>query len=238
MTTMNSATIQAEARFFWRVCKPGADHVIEVLCKPANQGGKIHIGYYDDEDAFVRDIFEYNGLYHILGGIQPRPSHMLDRSPNTLSTGVLGAKAPDIDVIKTIVIDIDTVRDKGIPSTDEELAEALTVADAVRDDMVSRGFMRPMLVNSGNGCHLYLAVPPIKLTPENRRRVSAQINAFEADLRARFSTPKVKIDTISDLPRMIRVPGTMNVKGTSTKDRPHRRCQPVDPPVRYGIAPF
>lgn len=90
MTTMNSATIQAEARFFWRVCKPGADHVIEVLCKPANQGGKIHIGYYDDEDAFVRDIFEYNGRCHISTSVQPQ---FLNLSPNRATKDTRGGCA-------------------------------------------------------------------------------------------------------------------------------------------------
>ena len=214
---------------FWTYIDPSGGDVIECRFVRHNDKSDILVGYYNEVDALARDVSAYDGEYHVLAGIQPRPMGFLARSPNKVTKGALAAYGDDIQAVYTIVIDIDTVRGKNMPSTDAELAEALRVADAICEDLVSQGFERPVRVCSGNGYHLYMA---LFLHLIEHRGIKTKLKDFEATIKAKFSTPKVKIDKISDLPRMIRIPGSMNNKGDSTPDRPHRQCQPLDPMER------
>ena len=59
-----------------------------------------------------------------------------------------------------------------------------------------------------------------------------RLKAFENHQRQLFATSLVKIDSIFNLSRIIKVIGTLSVKGENTPERPHRLSRSLDPFVR------
>jgi hypothetical protein len=51
------------------------------------------------------------------------------------------------------LIDVDPTRPSGVSANDAEKASAWEVFDAVLEDLASRGWPSPMIVDSGNGFH-------------------------------------------------------------------------------------
>jgi len=135
--------------------------------------------------------------------------------------------------VRAICLDIDPVRtngDKKAAATDAEVAAAEKVAREIAASFEARDHPPPVLAMSGNGWQLWIAIPEILLAPENRERVAANLHAFQRLVIDRLSTPAVRIDNIGDLPRIIKVIGTLSVKGTPTAERPHR--------LSYAAGPF
>jgi len=85
--------------------------------------------------------------------------------------------------VTTIVLDIDPIRSKDTASTEEELAKAIAQATELADWLVSKNMGRPVRVMSGNGCHLWLAIPPLAVSEANRAEITERLKAFEARLR-------------------------------------------------------
>lgn len=184
--------------------------------------GIAGIGFFDDEDAFVSECARTNTAGNVYVGIQPRPQRLLDLAPNAVRPLRSGAGRSDIEVLTATVIDLDPVRPKDTASTEEELAAALEAAGEVAAWCEAEGLLPPARMMSGNGAQLWFAFPPIVLDEANREVVQANLKAFEAELRARLENDRIKVDSIHDLPRIIKVIGTVSRKGEPTADRPHR----------------
>lgn len=223
----NEADIRATRRFLGHV-GPGVTEVR--IISPDH--GIAGIGFFDDEDTFVRACVEASGKANVYVGIQPRPVRFLDQAPNRIARLRSGAHDQDIELVSAIVIDIDPERPRDSASTDEELAKAVAQATELADWLESKGMTRPVRVMSGNGCHLWLSVPPLAVTDGNRDEVTERLKAFEARLRGRVTCAEVKLDSIYNLSRIIKVAGTLSVKGANTADRPHRLARPLDLFVR------
>ncbi|MBU2534493.1 MAG: hypothetical protein KKB37_17270, partial [Alphaproteobacteria bacterium] len=163
---------------------------------------KPRISFVKNEDDFVNFCKQWNGQRNIYVGINARKEYG-------------HGKAENIDCVKTIVIDIDAKRpDKKQAATDKELKEAEKVADKIIEDRK----IRPQKYMSGNGYQLYFFIAPIKANKINEEK----IEEFNHIIAREYSNDKVEIDNIGDLPRIIKVIGTMSVKGDDTKERPHR----------------
>ena len=142
------------------------------------------------------------------------------------------------------VVDVDPIRDEGFTkqaTTKEELAYAFKASEHLAQWHEGRGFLRPSRAMSGNGIQLWFPIPRWEVTDENRTVIPERLKAFEQECRdalptGRFSTSdnhdalkdKVEIDSIHDLPRIIKVIGTTSVKGDNTPDRPHRVSHWID----------
>lgn len=191
--------------------------------------GIVGIGFFDDEDAFVAECVRTNAAGNVYVGIQPRPRRLLDLAPNAVRPLKSGAGRKDIEVVTATVIDLDPARPKDTASTEEELAAAVKAADAAAAWAERAGVARPARMMSGNGAQLWFAVPPIVLDDDNREVVQANLKAFETELRAEIESDRIKVDSIHDLPRIIKVVGTVSRKGEPTEDRPHRVSAALDP---------
>lgn len=121
-------------------------------------------------------------------------------------------KAEDIGFITCLVIDIDPVRPKGAASSDQQLQEALGLGASIATDY--KGFR----VSSGSGCHVYIPCRPIKV--ENRELLTKEVKFWMDDIRKKYQNEKNKIDPIHDLPRVIRLWGSLNSKSL-------RICKPI-----------
>lgn len=165
--------------------------------------------FVSNEEEFVKTCEEYNGHYNVYVGIHERKNN--------------GTTAKDVVSVKSIVIDVDSVRQTNSKeaATEEELKKAEEVADKIINYLAEQGF-RPAKIMSGNGYHIYLAIPKIELNDENRFQIEAQIKTFIDFLKSMFETGCAKIDQIGDLPRIIKVCGTQSIKGQNTQERPHR----------------
>ena len=71
-----------------------------------------------------------------------------------------------------------------------------------------------MLVDSGYGLHPYcLYAKPITITDENRSEVTKRNKKFIDIIRSRAGKYAKAVDSVYDLPRVLRMPGTYNYKG-------------------------
>lgn len=129
-------------------------------------------------------------------------------------------------------------------STDEELGWALAEGEYQQQRFVELGFNPPIRAMSGNGCQLWFPIPRIELGDEGwyeekpgkwTHAIELYLKAFEDEIREAIhpdSHDKVALDSIYDLARIIKVIGTLSIKGTPTSERPHRESYWIDEPIR------
>ncbi len=225
--TFNEANIRATRRFLAH-----EGHGVTEVRVISPGRGITGIGYFDDEDAFVTACAKASGTGNVYVGIQPRPARFLAQAPNRLAHLRVGAHDQDIEQVTAIVMDLDPVRPKDTASTEEELAQAVSEATRLADWLAAKGMVRPVRVMSGNGCHLWLAVPPICVEQAGRDELTERLKAFEAKVRGQVTSTAVKLDSIYNLSRIIKVAGTLSVKGEPTPERPHRLSRPLGRFVR------
>ena len=192
-------------------------------------GGPPHGGFFTSgakmaTNAVAAECENYNVYF----GLNPR--RRFERDEQTMeSQGVkpcndlwCGRAASEDDILsrRWLLVDVDPIRPAGTCATDAEKAEALKVRDSAIDWLRrEHGWPEPLLVDSGNGFH---ALYRIDLPVEDGGTVKACVYA----LATRFDTPYATIDTsVFDAPRICRLPRTLNRKGTSTTERPHRRAR-------------
>lgn len=168
-----------------------------------------------DEDSFVSLCRQWNGKRNIYVGLR-------DRRRGLRSC----ARSEDIVGLQAVVLDIDPHREPEIPSTKCELASAIETAEKIRKWFTKNDFEKPALAITGNGCCLYFFLPFLKIGEKNRFKITRNIENFECWVRNNFKNYTKRfncvVDRMYDLPRIIRVIGTYNIKGEATFTRPHR----------------
>jgi hypothetical protein len=127
----------------------------------------------------------------------------------------------DVRAYSTFVVDIDPERSpRDQPATDDEKARAAEVADAVQGWLCSVG-AAPLRADSGNGVHLL--VPLVPAFDDEVEQAARDAHTLLRWLDARFSTPEAHVDTSTFNPsRILKLYGTLAMKGANTQDRPHR----------------
>src|SRR3989344_355358 len=119
----------------------------------------------------------------------------------------------DFNSVKRIFGDIDCITK---PASAEDIKEAEKVTDKIIFAIEKQTGSRTTKIYSGNGYQLVYRIPEIELTEANREEVQAQVQQFLKDLIKKYSNDKVKLDNVGDLPRIIRITGTINIKGGKT----------------------
>ena len=147
-------------------------------------------------NEFLSKVKEFNGKYNLYAGLNERRGN--------------GTNAKDVIFVKRIFLDIDC-REK--PANLEDLKEAEKVTDKIISEIEAKTGLKPTKIFSGNGYQLLYCIPEIEITEKNRQEVQGQIQQFSRDLIQEYSNEKVKIDNVGDLPRIIRITGTKNMKG-------------------------
>lgn len=180
------------------------------LIDPHKKSTPISIFVTNKKD-FIKECQKYNGQYNIYAGINERKKN--------------GTLAKDVITVKTIVIDIDPERPTGTASTNKELQLAKEKAFEIEQKAVDNGFQRPAKAMSGNGIQLWFTFPKINITEKNRLEIEGKVKRFIKNIQNSFNSKEVKIDQIGDLPRIIKVIGTLSIKGNNTKERPQRISQ-------------
>lgn len=117
------------------------------------------------------------------------------RAPGLANTG-RSAKAEDVVARHHVVLDLDL---KDAPSSDPDWALTLTELDKLNPEMV---------VSSGNGWHVWF---PIEVVTGGD--LASSVAPLAAAMKA------LGADNIADLPRPIRVPGTINIPNVAKRRR-------------------
>ncbi len=176
--------------------------------------------FVHSEAEFLEVCRTYEGLYNIYVGMNER------------RTG--GTTAADVESVNAIVIDVDPIRPKDEASTDAEMAAAVKESRSVQATLREKG-LECLAAMSGNGAQLWTKVH----IQEELARAEAGIKAFQRAIMALVDSPAVRVDNMGDLPRIIKVIGTLSVKGSNTPERPHRTSTWLDekvvPPINEAF---
>lgn len=170
-------------------------HEKETELRAINLKKEIKTFHFSREEDLLNLCEKLNGEYNLYLGINERKNG--------------GTKGEDVIKVKIIPVDIDC-RTK--PASDEDLIESMKVCTQILEDCKSNGFNQPPVIFSGNGYQILFCIPEIKITEENREEVGNQIQEFEHILIKKYSNEKILLDNVGDLPRIMRIGGTYNLK--------------------------
>ncbi len=194
--------------------------VVEVRIPKTRFG--VVAGYFDDHhEALAKAILDADtnyrapGVYYVLNPINPA---LLGRAYNRLKQRAEHTTADD-NIIRRrwLPVDIDPVRPAGISASDEEHAAATARARIIADDM-TKEWGRPIIGDSGNGCHLLYGID----LPNDQESL-VFISGALSELNRRYSDDVAKIDvTSANAARVWKAYGTVARKGDSIPGRPHR----------------
>lgn len=179
-------------------------------------------GFFDNIDDIVKSVSLCNGVYNVYLGLNPRNKALFDSDParNTLRRGKAAGNS-DIIAIREFYIDLDCQREANTNSTDAELKEVARVAKKVITELQKR-HIKYILSLSGNGIHIFIRLPDCP----NNKDTTAKIKQLLGWFARIFDTPLVHVDTgVHDPARIVRCPGTLNVKASHSVERPQRLCE-------------
>jgi len=211
---------EEDVRRFYKFLGHEKETEVRILFKV----GDPRMFHVKSEREFVEKCKAYNGLGNVYAGLN-------ERQPG-------GTNASDVISISTIPIDIDSSRDdpKENPATEEELKLAEEAKDKIISDMINSGFKNPLSNFTGNGFQLFYKIPKIVLTEKNRHETESKMQLLQKRLIDEYSK-NCQIDNIGDLPRVVRIPGTMNIKGTVKENRPHRLAKIINEKIEIEENP-
>jgi hypothetical protein len=166
----------------------------EVEIRAFNETSKKQF-FVNSEDEAIKICKELDKTHNIYFGVN-------ERTPN-------GSTNKDVIAVTTIPIDIDCV-DK--PANHEDLDKAKLVCEEIINDFIEFGYQKPPYAMSGNGYQIYLQIPAIEINDKNREEIESKLKQFGKSLIEKYSTEEVRLDNVFDLARIMRVPGTFNIK--------------------------
>ena len=187
----------------------------------------IESGYFDYEHISavpeaLKRLLSFRGVYVTVNPVNP---DLLARAVNRLRPAGRNPTTADTDIVRRrwLLIDCDPKRASGVSSSNAEHESALAKAREIRDGLSSLGWADPIMTDSGNGAQLMYRIDLPADDGELVRRVIGEI--------AKASSEQVAIDTSVHNPaRIWRLPGTMNCKGDSIPERPHRMARILEEP--------
>lgn len=187
----------------------------------------IESGYFDYEHISavpeaLKRLLSFRGVYVTVNPVNP---DLLARAVNRLRPAGRNPTTADTDIVRRrwLLIDCDPRRASGVSSSNAEHESALAKAREIRDGLSSLGWADPIMTDSGNGAQLMYRIDLPADDGELVRRVIGEI--------AKASSEQVAIDTSVHNPaRIWRLPGTMNCKGDSIPERPHRMARILKEP--------
>jgi len=190
------------------------------------------VGYYSDTQKADAYIAGHQGLDIFLTPHRVNPS-LLQRADNTMNHVIDRTNDGEVFEYKYLLIDLDprqriegriVDRPRGVSSTDEEHAAALTLAEEIVAD-IGITPENYILATSGNGAHIYI--------PIEKGIQQPAIEAAIKGIKVLYETELVTVDeTVSNPSRLMRAPGSTNNKGAIKRPCKILRCPehliPVD----------
>jgi hypothetical protein len=158
-------------------------------------------------------------------------------APHPLAaTNQMGGRAlrdAEVATHTRLPFDFDPVRPVGTSSSDSEQAAAVQRRDRLVSALSSLNWPRPATAVSGNGAH---ALYRMRLAAS--AELSEQLTTIYRGLAVDFGGADVTFDTTVRNPaRIWRLYGSINRKGESTPERPHRRADIQIPSRWHAVSP-
>ena len=194
-------------REFYRRLNHQEYGLTELVALDRDTGKIVATGFFDFEEYFVAACLEYNKLYNVYAGRNPRPK-ALSGVKNVMSSR-RRAKDKDIRFLTAISLDIDPIRKRGMPATKQQHEAATSFALGVQWDLCGD------VDDSGNGAYLWLPfLTPIAVNPSNLDGVKQQCKEWQASIARKYRPEMygLRIDACYDFARIKRVIGTFNHK--------------------------
>lgn len=228
----NQATIRKTLEIF---CRIGTAHELRA---PKAEGKKCVCEVYNNLEEMARRAAELDqtgcpGVYFTPNPVRPELAGWKDSR----------LKAEDIIRRHWLLLDFDTWRPVNTNANEAELTAAWMELCCARGTLSVAGFLPPVTAFSGNGWHMCYAIDEpndlpthekLKLITEGlRERCADPISRDEEKLLKNgefLPTPKVKIDSTWDAPRIWKLYGTWARKGPHTATRPHRQSFILEAP--------
>jgi hypothetical protein len=168
--------------------------------------------------------------------LHARIANRLDDADKTTTDG-------DISRRLWLYVDLDPERPSGISSTEDEHHEALEQARRIRALVRERGWPEPVLADSGNGAALLYRIDlPNDASAKELVKAALEGIAHLAEGHRdgeSYQLPgalPVLVDLkVFNAGRIVRVFGTLNCKGDSTADRPHRESKLLEVPEQLVV---
>jgi hypothetical protein len=162
-------------------------------------------------------------LYLTCNLVDPAVPDGLGYTQNRLIVELKGLTG-NADIVRRVLVfvDVDPVRDPHLSATDAEHRAALDRVEAICAWLIAHGVSADSLpsLDSGNGGYV---LPRIDLpnTPEAASLVAGVTRAIAAE----FTDASVKIDgSLTNAARIMKLPGSLAMKGPNTPNRPHRQA--------------
>lgn len=195
---------EEDVRRFYRWLRHQPDEYTEIRAIQWLRDGKGVSNQYfvDDEEEFVEICRMWNGERNVYAGINPRKRK--------------SGKAGDVARVTGIPFDVDPPSPDGEAATEAEREVARERKDQLIKWIKSQGWGEPYVDFSGNG---YRVALPVDIDFEDHKKMNGQLKMFFDQVKAEFPF----LENITDLPRIIKVPGTWSIKGDDTPERPHRQ---------------
>jgi len=203
MQKINIKDIEKQLEFFSH--KLFWCHIFKPQINGNKQPGDLHSEFCSKERV-IELCKKYNGRGLCCVAINERPE------------GV--TKTDDLKEVGALFIDIDVRKElkKGFVSIPEHHEHAInTTLNDIKPYLESIGFVVGLVVDSGNGCHIFIKLEE-KIdvsTKEKRELFKEKAAALEENLRTRFADEILQIDFCTKDPnRRVKLAGTMNMKDT------------------------
>lgn len=230
---LNVKEITDALRLFFR---PGDVFEVRIIGAITRAYAREHIesGYfeYDAIDRVPEAMNHIRVAKGVYVTVNPVRKSLLNRAVNRIHTPGRGPTTSDAEILERrwFLVDCDAKRESGIPSSDPEHEMARKKAIEIRDGLASMGFPAPIEIDSGNGAQLMYRVD---LPADDGGLVRNALQGLAAT-----SSDAVDLDvTVFNPARIWRLPGTMNCKGDSTEERPHRFDRILNVPATLEIVP-
>jgi hypothetical protein len=202
------STLQSVASFnerdvaqFYRWLDHHIDEYTEIRVIDPN-GDDAHQFFIQSQETFLEICRRWSGQRHVYAGINPRKRE--------------GGTAADVARVTAFMLDVDAPKSQRNQSaTDNEKQVAWDRLHDIEMYLAEGGFTQPYIDDSGNGYHIGYK---LDLPVTDAATLTTQLNTFFQEIKQEFPY----LDNISDLPRIIKIPGTMSLKGLNTRERPHR----------------
>jgi len=208
------------------------DKVVEL--RALSKSGLTRSGYFKSQENLARTAEEldksgdFKGIYVVLNEINP---DAYGQNPERIATNPKTTRDADITRRIWLPVDLDSIRESGTSSTDEEHELAISRAKEIQECMRDMGWPEPILGDSGNGAHLLWK---IDLPNDNTSR-----NLISNCLRViskMFSDDKIEVDTsVGNASRIWKLYGTCARKGENTPDRPWRYSKILEVPDEIKV---
>ena len=191
-------------------------------------------GYFDNEQLLAESAAKLSGKADgVYITLNPTRRGLLARAANRIRPIADGDGTKDHEVAyrRLLLIDVDSKRDRGISSTDEEHRAAIERGWKVANWLIEQGWPAPVIGDSGNGGHLVY-----KINLANTEEAKQLVKRVLEVLAQRFNDDKVTIDTAcANASRLSKLYGTLACKGDDIPERPHRRASLLSVPAEWSV---